>query len=280
MNSFTDWIASFESGMRLTRSTKAVLHAIAADPEEAAYCSAQALANAAGVNVATVVRAAQALGFSGWPTFSAEIRSRYLASLTSRSAYIHNRSQGTLAAAIDKDIELLEHLRSTLDESALSRMAEHIGTANSTGVFATGAYAAPGVQLAHIGQMLGYPIRCHSGSATAMINEARLLQPGDCLLAFSLWKSSRIVLQVAEVAKRQGVSVFVIADRRTALTGIADEYVLVPTETTEVISSLVCAISAVQMLLGLIANRDEGRTHRMLGQIDALWEQTSVVAEE
>ncbi len=280
MNSFTDWIESFESGTRLTRSTKAVLHAIAADPEEAAYCSAQALANIAGVNVATVVRTAQALGFSGWPAFSAEIRSRYLASLTSRNVYIHNRSQGISATAIDKDIELLEHLRSSLDESALRRMAEHIGAAASTGVFATGAYSAPGVQLAHIGQMLGYPIRCHSGSATSMINEVRLLRQGDCFLAFSLWKSSRIVLQVAEVAKQQGVKICVIADRHTALTGIADEYVLVPTETTQVISSLVCATSAVQILLGLIAKRDESRTHRMLEQIDTLWELTAVVAEE
>lgn len=56
------------------------------------------------------------------------------------------------------------------------------------------------------------------------------------------------------------------------MTDIADEYVLVPAESSELISSLVCATSAVQYLLGCLARHDEERTQSMLGRIDDLWE--------
>ncbi|MGO2941796.1 MAG: MurR/RpiR family transcriptional regulator [Brevibacterium aurantiacum] len=280
VSSFSEWVDTLRSATRLTRATKTILGVIKTDPEEAAYCSAQALADIAEVNVATVVRAAQSLGYSGWPAFSAEIRTRYLASLSPRSLYLHNRSQGLLATTIDKDIELLERMRDGLDESTLNRMSEHIIASESTGVFATGSYAAPGMQLSHVAQMLGYRVRLHSGSVTSMVNEVNLLTSHDCFLAITLWKSSRAVVQLAEVAREQGAKVLVIADRRTALTDIADEYVLVPAESSELISSLVCATSAVQYLLGCLARHDEERTQSMLGRIDDLWGATSAIAEE
>lgn len=280
MSSFSEWIDTLRSAPRLTRATKTILNVVESDPGEAAYCSAQALADMAQVNVATVVRAAQSLEYSGWPAFSTEIRARYLASLSSQNLYLHNRRQGLLATSIDNDISLLERMREGLDEASLDRMGEHIIASANTGVFATGAYAAPGVQLSHMAQMLGYRVRLHSGSVTSMVNEVNLLTSHDCFLAITLWKSSRAVVQLAQVAREQGAKILVIADRQTALTDISDEHVLVPAESSELISSLVCATSAVQYLLGRLARHDEERSQRMLGRIDDLWGATSAVAEE
>jgi DNA-binding MurR/RpiR family transcriptional regulator len=280
VSSFSEWMASLRTSAHLTRATKAVLRIIESDPEEAAYCSAQALADLADVNVATVVRAAQALGYSGWPAFSADIRSRFLASLSSRSLYLHNRRTGMLATSIDKDIELLERMRTELDESALNTMAEHIISAESVGVFATGSYAAPGMQLAHVAQMLGYRVRLHSGSVTSMVNEVNLMTPRDCFFAIALWKSSRAIVRLAEAAHEKGAKVLVIADRRNSLTEISDEFALVPAESSELISSLVCATSAIEYLLGCLARRDEEQTQDMLGRIDELWGITSAITEE
>lgn len=280
MTSFSEWIAALRSNARLTPSTQAVLAVIDSAPDEAAYSSAQAIADMAQVNVATVVRAAQSLGYSGWPTFSADIRTRYLASLSSRNLYLHNKGQGLLATSLDKDIEMLERMRGELDEDALARMAERIIAAENTGVFATGSYAAPGLQLSHVAQMLGFRVRLHSGSVTAMVNEASLLTSADCFLAITVWKSSRAVVQLAEAAREQGAKVLVIADRRTALTDMSDEYVLVPAESSELISSLVCVTSAVQYLLACLARHDEQRTQAKLGRIDDLWGATGAIADD
>lgn len=280
MSGFTEWLSTLRSAKHLTRASQSILRVISERPEEAGYCSAQAVADMAQVNVASVVRAAQALGYSGWPAFSADIRSRYLASLSSRNLYLRNKRDGMLAASIEKDIELLERMRSELDESSLNAMAECIVAAENTGVFATGSYAAPGMQLAHVGQMLGFRIRLHSGSVTSMVNEANLLTSRDCFFAVTLWKSSRAVVELAEVAREHGVKVIVLADRKTELTEIADHYSLVPAESYDLISSLVCATSAVQYILARLAQSDEKRAQRKLGEIDELWTRTSAVTED
>lgn len=280
MSEFAEWISELRDGVRLTRSAKAVLDTVEHDPGEAAYRSAQAIADATKVNVATVVRTAQSLGFSGWPAFSTEVRARYLASLSSKNLYLHNRSQGQMQSTITQDIDLLERMREETSEDALNRIAEHMIAAKATGVFATGSYAAPGMQLAHVSQMLGYSVRLHAGSATSMVNEVSLLSEADCFLGITLWKSSKAVVQLAEVAKRQGVKVLVISDRRTALTELADEFVIVPAESSNLISSLVCVTSAVQYLLGCLAGHDEERTQERLGRIDELWGITSAVVSD
>lgn len=280
MSGFAEWISALRASARLTPAANAVLDTVERAPNEASYRSAQAIADASDVNVATVVRAAQTLGFSGWPAFSTEVRARYLASLSSKNLYLHNRSEGQMQAMITQDISLLERMRGETEENALNRMAECIVSARSTGVFATGSYAAPGLQLSHVSQMLGYPVRLHSGSVTSMVNEVSLLSEADCFLAITLWKSSKAVVQLAEAAKRQGAGVLVISDRHTSLTEMADEYALVPAESSDLISSLVCVTSAVQYLLGCLARHDEERTQSRLGNIDELWGITSAVVGE
>src|SRR5699024_4867398 len=120
----------------------------------------------------------------------------------------------------------------------------------------------------------------HSGSVTSMVNEVNLMTPRDCFFAIALWKSSRSIVRLAEAAHEKGAKVLVIADRRNSLTEISDEFALVPAESSELISSLVCATSAIEYLLGCLARRDEERTQDMLGRIDELWGITSAITEE
>src|SRR5699024_7335329 len=154
----------------------------------------------------------------------------FRASLSCRIHHLRNPRTGILATSIVKDIELLEHMPTQLDESPLNPVAEHIISAESVGVFATGSYAAPGMQLAHVAQMLGYRVRLHSGSVTSMVNEVNLMTPRDCFFAIALWKSSRAIVRLAEAAHEKGAKVLVIADRRNSLTEISDEFALVPAE--------------------------------------------------
>ncbi|MGH1554141.1 hypothetical protein ACRAWF_25925 [Streptomyces sp. L7] len=54
-----------------------VVHVLARAPQFAGYSSAREVAERAGVNVSTVVRTAQQLGFDGWPQLREELRARF-----------------------------------------------------------------------------------------------------------------------------------------------------------------------------------------------------------
>ena len=58
-----EWFADLTAGTRLTRKGAEIAHFLAVNPRLASFGSASEIAAHLGVNVATVVRFAQALGF-------------------------------------------------------------------------------------------------------------------------------------------------------------------------------------------------------------------------
>src|SRR6202043_2329008 len=73
-----DWLRALARQHSISKGAHDVIQAAILRPEFASYASAFDLGKDAGVNTATVTRAAQALGFSGWPELRQEIRARYV----------------------------------------------------------------------------------------------------------------------------------------------------------------------------------------------------------
>jgi DNA-binding MurR/RpiR family transcriptional regulator len=80
------WLAGRTTRGALGPQAERVAHVLVRAPQFASYASAREVAERAGVNVPTVVRTAQQLGFDGWPQLREELRARYLASVSSGEA--------------------------------------------------------------------------------------------------------------------------------------------------------------------------------------------------
>ena len=284
MTALRDWLDGLVAGRTLGRGVRAVLDAAVADPEMCAYASAHAVARTAGVNPATVVRAAQVVGFGGWPEFAAELRGRYLSSLSADRIYERHREGGDddgdpLHRTVHREVRLLRSMLAGTDGGAVRAMAEAVRSARRTIVFATGTYAAPGMQLAHVGQMLGLDVTVQNGAATAMLNSARLMGSGDCFVTFSLWRSSVIVREAAAIASGRGATVVAVVDRHSAVAGLADVVVTVPGDGFGFVPSITCAVAVVQTVLRVLADADPVTTRTRLAEIDELWESLGVVEE-
>lgn len=282
MGIIATWVDSLMAQRKLSPGSTAVLRTIADDPETASYSSAAALADAAGVNVATVVRAAQAIGFSGWSELSTEVRNRFLSSLDADKHFARNAEAGAgqPLKSLVKDRELIEILAETLTEEAIDNVADLIAAAQTTTVVATGSFLAPGAVLAHNGQSLGYRITLSDGPMTSMINDVRMLQPGDCLLTFSIWKTSASILPLCEYAKSQGIRLIVIADQRSQLAELADELILVPSEGTGPTASATGAVVVAQCIISALANLDPERSRANLEELQKVWSLTGAVASD
>src|SRR5262249_55092241 len=140
-----------------------VLATLLAQPRRASYSSAAEFADLVGVNVATVVRTAQALGFAGWPALQQELRARYLSSLSApQVADEHAGSDSPGTAAIRRDLENVA-LLARIDSAAIRGLAAAIAKARKTIVVAIGSYTAVGLALAHNAQLAGYDAVLASG---------------------------------------------------------------------------------------------------------------------
>jgi DNA-binding MurR/RpiR family transcriptional regulator len=267
------WLESLILDRKVSSGTRLVIAAIEDDPGAASYLSAQKLAGQAAVNVATVVRTAQFLGFSGWPAMKSELRHRYLATMTSEGLLAEHAfsTTGLTQATIAADLRNLNVIARTIDEQQVKRVAGIIAGAGRTAIVASGSYAAPGVQLSHMGQMMGHDIELLTSSGTGLVNRIKLLGEGDCFLACNLWRSSKFVHSIAEIAKARGARIVVLADRRSPLSDLAEEAFIVPSEGVSFVPSIVGSVSVVQAILAELATINPEQTTAALRDVEALW---------
>jgi RpiR family carbohydrate utilization transcriptional regulator len=277
------WLDSLVLERKVSAGTKAVLKVIELDPAAASYLSAQKMASRAAVNVATVVRTAQFLGFSGWPALKLELRHRYLATMTSEGLLTEHAATNTDAsidlthATLANDLDNLTVLSASIDPDQVKRIAAAIAQSRRTLVIATGSYAGPGIQLSHLGQMMGHDIELITSSGTSLVNRLRVLGPEDSIFFCNLWRSSTFVSTVAELSKERGARLLVLADRRTALSDLAEEAIIVPSEGVSFVPSVVGAVSAIQAILAELAAIDPERTISALREVETLWSALDLV---
>jgi DNA-binding MurR/RpiR family transcriptional regulator len=202
-----------------------------------------------------------------------ELRHRYLATMTSEGLLAEHTvsTTGLTHATISADLRNLTAISRTIDERQVKRVASIIAGARRTAVVASGSYAAPGVQLSHVGQMMGHDIELLTSSGTRLVNRIKFLKEGDCFLACNLWRSSKFVHSVAEIAKARGARIIVLADRRSPLSDLADEALIVPSEGVSFVPSLVGAVSVVQAILAELAAINPDQTLAALRDVEALW---------
>lgn len=251
-----------------------VLRVLSSRTREMSYASTADAARMAGVNAATVVRAAQLLGFSGWPALRAEARSRYLSGLSASQVLNEHASVADTPAraALHADVRNLQELAQVLDPAQLERVARLLHDAGSTLVIGSGSFAAPGLQLAHIAQTVGYDVRLHREGGTSLLNAASLLRAGDCLVVFRLWRSPKELLIAAQVAVERGARVVVVSDQSSApVVEVADELVLVPSEGVSMFPSLTASMTVVHALLASLVAMDEQRARRSSDHVEARW---------
>lgn len=273
MSELAVWLEALVGGRKTSQATQRVLEVLRQDPGGTFDLSAQKIADRAQVNVASVVRAAQFLGFRGWPALKHEIRHRYLATLsTEQLLQVHEHPHDSPAqASLEADMANLRAFAAQIDVPQIQRIAEAIATARRTFVMATGSYAAPGTQLSHVGQYLGHDIELHTAMSTGLVSRMRLLQPGDCVVSCAVWRSTTWILEVTKLARERGARIVVIADRRTALSDLSDEAVIVPSEGASFVTSMTAAMSVTQAVIAELAARDTEATVRNLRDIEGLW---------
>lgn len=281
-HSLSGWVDRLVSERRPSPAIRKVVHILRSDPELCAFATTQDLATAAGVNVATVTRTAQFLGFSGWPAFVIDYRGQYLATLTA-DQLLGGGGEGAASvrgsASVLEDVRVLGVLAETLDEGEISRAAELLRLARRGVVLATGIYSGPAAQLAHSGQLLGCDLSLQTGSVSSQMTAVRRLGPEDLLITFNIWKTTEAVNQLSLIAAERGVSLLAFVDRSTPVAEAADVAITVPSESPRYLPSTVPVVSVIQALLAEVAEQDRPAAQRQLREADEWWHRFGVVSD-
>lgn len=282
MESAEAWVRDRSDGAALGPKSERVARLLATQPEFTSYASAGAVAGRAGVDAATVVRTARALGFSGWPELRLELRSRYLASLRATEVLGQHEAPASdpILHALRSDLDSLALATRTLDVAAVRAVAAAVASARRTLVIASGAFSGPAYLLAHCSGFMGMDVQFAARGGTTLVNTLTGLGPEDCLVAINFWRLPREIRDATEIAHDAGVTTCALTDlHRSGLTEAADHVITVPSEGTSHFPSLTAAMSVVHALLAEITRLRGDEARDAIGATEDLWQRMDLMCE-
>jgi len=239
-------------------------------PNQAALATVTELAAAAGVQPSTLIRLAQALGFSGF----AEMQKLLQAALAAASPSYGERVHRLRAAGAQEGIAGLLKQASAVNQVSLQNLMETVDPASLEQAIRL-LSAAPLIHV--LGQRRSHPVagyiaygltrsgrlaRLIAGTAGMLREEIETMRPGDALIVVSLHPYSTDAVETASWAAAHGVSVVALTDG--ALSPLAQyATVLLDVRDSELVGfrSLVAQICLAQVLvLGVLqADRADAR---------------------
>lgn len=213
-------------GPSLQRSERRVAETIARDPAGALERTAQELADTVGVGRASVVRAAQSLGYEGYP----QLRVALARELAVGTAPVP--ADGTLLGAVRGSVERfgarLGHAVSVLTEDTLESFLDAVDGAARVLVLANGLSAPLGLDMMLRLTSAGRPAE-HLSDPLAQQIAARQLGEGSVCLVLSGSGSNRASLEGARAARQSGATVVAITSfARSPIAELADVLLVVP----------------------------------------------------
>jgi DNA-binding MurR/RpiR family transcriptional regulator len=269
------WMTALENRLleaepNLNSRRKKLFRDILNDPEDNYFLSSRALAKRYGVDTATIVRGVQALGYSRYADFAADLRSHFISRITPytlmKSAARERRSVADhVQHSLEMEIQNLTALRSSLDTNRVVELAKRIDSTRRIMVVGVD-FAAPLAQLLAYGLVtLGHDAEAPTGSTGNLQQKVNLLRPKDLLVAFSFGRCLRDTVEAVLRARENGVPTFGITDtEQSPIARFCDSFWIASIANPSFNGSYVAPLAAIDAILVACAHTKPERSLAML----------------
>lgn len=276
------WLSNLLYGREFTPKQLAVARYIEGNVYTAETRTASEIAELSGVNVATVVRFAQSLGFSGWPSFQAELQSQHMSHLTP-SQLATRRTPDTPESLLDEavtgDIRNLQSVLQTVGDAEVKAIAGLIAAARRTVVISSGSFAAIGQVLEFNAAVMGFPVRLYTPGGPELSVALAGLDERDLVIGISFWRLSHQVVGAMSSARRRRVPTAVITDSvLSPFARTADHSLVVPTTSTN-FQSLTAAVSVTYAVLAHLREIGGEAVRDYLRRVETAYDELSVLEQ-
>jgi len=272
----------------LSKGQKKVTDLILRYGVDATYLSSTQIAALAGVDRSTVVRTAQALGYSGFSEFQADLRnqvilhtpmsdrihssSRQLAEDLNRQMQVHG-SRSILAQVVRSQFENLGDLLGQISDSQLETAAEMIDQAEEVYILADLNSVSAALMLERLIGLIRDNIVLMSSNAINLARQLNELTAEDVLFVFSFNPTALQTLHCMSYARSVGVPMILLTDTPISSAVIHADLVLVAPYRPWSIGYSLAPMAVLNALFGALTLRRgaelQARLER-LGKLDQL----------
>ena len=256
----------------LSRRRARLLHTILNHAEETYFLTSRKLAERYDVDVATIVRTIQALGYDKYENFVSDLRAHFVLNITPytvmKAATRQHRSIANhVQHSLEMDTQNLEALRSSLDPERVVQVARQIGRSRHIVVVGLDLAMTLSYMLAYTLTTLGFHAESPAGSTGTVQQKINVLGPKDLVIAISFGRCLRETVNAARRAHSLGVPTFGITDTdRSPIARYCDTFWTAPIGNPAFNGSYVAPMAALNALLVACAHIRPQRTLALLKQ--------------
>ena len=274
-NSFPDRVAA--AMPRLSASEQVVIRFFLENREEVLVASAAALAMKIGTSDATIIRATQALGYSGLDDLRRQLADELRASLSPAARIartlgaVKNDVVSTLGVMIDIHVQALERLRQDIKPAQFETAIDLLARARRVVVFGIGPSSALAdyfsIQLGRFG--MESESLTHTGLLFA--DELHRLKEGDLVVALAYSRVYKEIEALLAQSRRLGVPRILLTDSlAAALGGQVDLVLPVARGNADWFSTHTATLGLIEALLVGLAAKRPAETVANLKNLNAL----------
>jgi DNA-binding MurR/RpiR family transcriptional regulator len=261
----------------LSKSQKRIADYLLTSQREAAFMTASRLATILDVDVATITRFAQRLGYPGYPELLAEVQQSVREEMIvgGRPLGGTNERGRTFMRALAAETEHLERTLNSISIESVERALDVLSQARSVYLIgqSTGEFMAHNLMLRLM--LLGYTTTLVIGDEVALSFVLRAVGPGDVVIGCGFSGYARDVAAALQIGRERGATAIAISGSEvSAVARSADIAILcsatspmaLPSETavTAVIESIFATLGAERQQSYRHALKEFSDTHELL----------------
>lgn len=243
----------------LTRAQRDIADRIMADPEGVAFMTVSELAAAVGVNEATVVRFAAALGLEGYPGLTRLCRDRLREQAQLLRRYENLEQLGAdggdlLERSVALDQANIARSFARIDPGTWDAAITALAEAPRVHVMGLRKSHAPAYLLGYLLRMLREDVETVTTGAGTLTDDLRRVRKGDCFVALSIHRYGAETVRAAAWARSRGARCVALTDNASSPLAASAEHVFyLDAAGPSVLRSMTAFTSLVQALAAGVA---------------------------
>lgn len=267
--------------MKLSKGQKLIAKYILENYDKVAFMTAAKLSEEVGVSESTVVRFANALGYSGYPKLQEALEELIKNKLTTvqRVEMIdENKSDSEILYSVLKsDITNIKNTIECIDEKVFEDTAKKLINAKKIYVLGIRSSFAIAQYLGFYLDMVLDNVQIIRVDMADVFDQIVRIDKDDVLFVISFPRYSRKAYQTSMYAKERKANIISLTDSvYSPVASLADNVLLVKNNMTSFVDSLVPAFSVVNALIIAISKKEKTKVKNHFINLENMWDKFSV----
>lgn len=263
---------------KLSKGQKIIAQYILSDYDKVAFMTAAKLGDTVGVSESTVVRFANALGFSGYPELQKSLQELIKTKLTTvqrvEMSKEYSNDFTTLKKVLRADIENIKGTLDDIDPEAFETAINKITTAKKIYIVGLRSSATLGEYLAfYLNFILDNVVLVNYGISDVFEQILKVTEE-DLVIGISFPRYSKRTYELLEYAKKQGADIISITDSKLApISELSSDVLIARSNMASFVDSLVAPFSVANALIVSVGMRKKSEIKTSFDQLERIWKE-------